>query len=138
MNSMNLIIPTPFSRATRSRLWRRTASLPDDHDFSTLHTTRNDGRMLSPLPPQRRATAWYGAAIEKIHRFAPTWVPASPRHASANEGAKYTRVSFFTARTFGAFLSRRSQEPRETYSEGWYFMPRTRCVSHSRVGSGSQ
>jgi len=116
----------------------RTASRPHDHeDFSTLHTTRNDGRMLSALPPQRRATAWNGAATAKIHFLAATSAPAIPRYASPYDGAKYTRVSLRTARTFGAFLSSRSQEPRSTYSEGWYFIPRTRCVSHSRADSGN-
>src|SRR5215471_21494010 len=136
MNSMNLIIPTPFSgRNALGCLGERHHDQTIQEDFSTLHTTRNEGRMLSALPPQRRATAWNGAARAKINFLAPTCVPASPRHASPNEGAKYTRVSLRTARTFGAFLSSRSQEPRYTYSDGWYFIPRTRWVSHSRAGS---
>src|SRR5215472_6734284 len=93
--------------------------------------------MLSALPPHRRATAWNGAASAKTNRLADTCVPASPRQASPNEGAKYTHVSFSTAHTFGAFLNNRLQEPRETYSDGWYFIPRTRCVSHSRADSGN-
>src|SRR5262245_12923084 len=113
MNSMNLIIPTPFSGRIDLELLQRTASRRNDHDdFSTLHTTRNDGRMLSALPPQRRDTAWNGHASAKIRRFAATCVPASERHASPNERAKYTRVSLRTARTFGACFNSRSHEPR--------------------------
>src|SRR5262245_26353368 len=113
MNSMNLIIPTPFSGPIDLGCGGERRQDGQCHcDFSTLHTTRNDGRMLSALPPHSRAMQWNGQASAKMARLAATWVPASGRHASPNEREKYTRVSLRTARTFGASLMRRSHEPR--------------------------